>query len=185
VEIQGVGTTRGQDREIEESQSYLKQDVESSADEEGTGHGVEQLTRKAQQEVSKIADEARRQVTTQLANQKDQAAATLSGVGAAIREAGEDPQRLGQTPVAPLTAQAAEQMEKASAYLRRRDLTTLRLEIEQLARTRTPLFVFGALATGWLGARFLKSRMPADSGRSVTYSPTMLDSSPANVEIGS
>jgi len=170
--MQGMETSRSLDMDLGEQQPYLKQEMDSSV-EEDKGHGIEHLAHKAQQEVGKIADEARQQAMTQLAHHKDRAAATLSNVGAAIREAGKDPGQLGQTPVAPFTAQAAEQIEKVSAYLRRRDIIALRLEVEQFARTRTPLFVACALATGWLGARFLKSRIPTDPSRSMAYTPTL------------
>jgi hypothetical protein len=181
MEIREAGTSLPLDGEPAESQTYLKQDMESPVDEEAKGHAVEQLTQKARQEANKIADEARRQVVTQLAHQKDRAATRISNVGAAIREAGKDPRQLGQTPIAPFTTQAAEQVEKVSAYLRRRDITTLQLEVERFARTRTPLFVIGALATGWIGARFLKSSVPADSQRPAAYTSTMPYSTPPHV----
>jgi hypothetical protein len=166
--MQGTETSRALDMDMGEQQPYLKQETDSPV-EEDTEHGIEHLANRAQQEVGKIADEARQQVMTQLTHQKDRAAATLSNVGAAIREAGKDPRQLGQTPVAPFTAQAAEQVEKVSIYLRRRDITALRLEVEQFARTRAPLFVACALTTGWLGARFLKSRIPVETQQSATY----------------
>jgi hypothetical protein len=67
-------------------------------------------------------------------------------------------------------------MEKVSAYLHRRDVMALRQEVERFARTHAPLFVACTLATGWIGARFLKSRMPAETRRSATYTPTMPNS---------
>jgi hypothetical protein len=176
MEMQGPRRTQHLDVETVESQPHMKQEEESLIDEDEKGHGVEQLTDKARQEASRIAEEARRQVMTQLTHQKDRAAATLAGAGAAIREAGKDPRQLGQTPVAPFTAQAAEQVEKVSAYLRRRDITALQMEVERFARTRTSLFVSCALATGWLGARLLKSRVPVEGRRPATYTPTMLNS---------
>jgi len=150
-----------------EPRPYLKQETDTPDDEEGKGSGVEQFAHKARMEVGKVTDEARQQVMTQLSRQKERAANTLSNLGAAIRQAGRDPRQLGQTPVAPLTTQAAERVEKAAVYLRRRDISALGDEIERFARTRPPMFVACALATGWLGARFLKSRMPVDSRRSL------------------
>jgi cell pole-organizing protein PopZ len=173
METQGKGTSLAQDMDMGEPRPYLKQETDSLVDEEDKGGGVEQLAHKAQQEAAKIADEARQQVMTQLSRQKERAANTLSNVGSAIRQAGKDPGQLGQTPVAPFTTQAAEQVEKAAVYLRRRDITALGVEIERFARTRSPMFVACALATGWLGARFLKSRMPVDSRRSVNYTTSM------------
>jgi len=166
VETQGKGTSLAQDMDMGEPQSYLKHETDNSGEEEGKGSGVEQLAHKARLEVGKVTDEARQQVMTQLSRQKERAANTLSNLGAAIRQAGRDPRQLGQTPIAPLTTQAAERVEKAAVYLRRRDISALGDEIERFARTRPPMFVACALATGWLGARFLKSRMPVDSRRS-------------------
>jgi len=169
VEMQGKGTSLAQDMDMQEQRPYLKQETDIAVDEEDKGGGVEQLAHKAQQEAGKIADEARQQVMTQLSRQKERAANTLANVGSAIRQAGKDPRQLGQTPIAPLTAQAAEQVEKAAVYLRRRDIRALGAEIERFARTRSSMFVACALAVGWLGARFLKSRMPVDSRRSANY----------------
>jgi hypothetical protein len=108
VDIRRRGKSPSLDMDMGEPWPYAKQEADTSVDEGDKGHGIEQLARKAQQEAGKIAEEARQQVMNQLSRQKDQAATTLSNLGAAIREAGKDSRRLGQTPVAPFTAQAAE-----------------------------------------------------------------------------
>ncbi|MBV8202800.1 MAG: hypothetical protein JOZ15_19460 [Acidobacteria bacterium] len=56
-----------------------------------------------------------------------------------------------------LAERAAQQVERASRYLRRSELRDVVRDVEDLARRRPVAFVGGSLATGLLLARFLKS----------------------------
>ncbi|HWE63834.1 MAG TPA: hypothetical protein VHB98_19145 [Chloroflexota bacterium] len=110
-----------------------------------------------------MADQARQQVSTQLNSQKDRATSTLDSVAQALRQTGQQLQDQGQAPIAGYTTKAAEQVERVTRYLNERDVTDLQGDAARLARTQPVLFVAGAFALGWLGARFFKSAAPAQA----------------------
>ncbi|HXT38148.1 MAG TPA: hypothetical protein VN837_21440 [Chloroflexota bacterium] len=136
------------------------------------GSPAQQLAQQAQQQAGHLADQAREQIIQQLANQKERATAGLDSMARAIRQTGSQMQGDGQAPIAQAADKAAAQVERMSAYLSQRDINALRDEAERFARRQTPLFLAGAFAVGWLGARFFKSSTPADAGRQPAYAPS-------------
>ncbi|HVA89987.1 MAG TPA: hypothetical protein VNL71_09090 [Chloroflexota bacterium] len=131
-----------------------------------------QLAQQTQQQAGHLADQAREQIVKQLSSQKERATAGLDSVAQAIRQTGRQLQGDGQAPIAQAADRAAAQVERVSAFLSERDINALRDEAQRFARRRTPLFLAGAFAMGWLGARFLKSSAPADAGGQATYTPS-------------
>lgn len=90
----------------------------------------------------------------------------LSNVADGIKRVGEHLRMSGkdQTGVVKLTAQygdsLAQQVEKISGYFERRDVREMVRDTEQFARRNPAYFIAGAVAVGFLAARFLKSDNP-------------------------
>ncbi|MGH7446483.1 MAG: hypothetical protein ACRELT_02915 [Longimicrobiales bacterium] len=57
----------------------------------------------------------------------------------------------------PVLTSAADRVENISSYLESRDIDALTNEVRRFAREHTPLFLGGAFALGFAGARFIKS----------------------------
>jgi len=167
MEPHATGATWHTDAEMQPSGSKEPANAVDTA-----GHAAQQFAQQAQQQAGHLADQARQQVVQQLANQKERATAGLDSVARAIRQTGSQMQGDGQAPIAQAADRAAFQVERVSSYLRQRDINALRDEAERFARRQTPLFLAGAFAVGWLGARFLKSSAPADAGAQPAYSPS-------------
>jgi len=121
----------------------------------------------AKQTTGQVVGQVKEQAATRLDRQKEAAAAGLSSVADAVRQAGQNlrVQGEGQSPVARYAAQygdkAAEQIERLTEYLRRNDAGQLVREVEGFARRQPALFLGGAFLLGLAGARFLKSSNPA------------------------
>jgi ElaB/YqjD/DUF883 family membrane-anchored ribosome-binding protein len=145
------------------------------------GNTARQLAQQAQQQAGHLADQARRQITLQLTSQKERATAGLDSAARAIRETGRQMQGDGQAPIAQAADRAAFQVERVSTFLSQRDINALRDEAERFARRQTPLFLAGAFAAGWLGARFLKSSAPADASGADVMEPLSAAGEPANL----
>jgi hypothetical protein len=122
---------------------------------------VLQTTSKAQASAGKLADQARQQIVKQLNNQKDRATSSLESMVNVLRQSGQQLEEQGQAPVAGLANKAADGIEQVWLYLSDRDVVALEREGEQFARTRPALFLAGAFALGFLGARFFKSGRPS------------------------
>lgn len=104
----------------------------------------------------RMAQEARDTGKSLLDNQKRAAADSLDGWADALRKTAEQLQR-DDSYVATFAQRAAEGISSFSGSLRQRDVNTLFEEAQNFARRRPAVFLGGALATGFLLARFLKS----------------------------
>ena len=101
--------------------------------------------------------QARDRAVSSLTESRVQAADQIGGMAAAFRHTGEHLRAENQGRAADLADSLAEQVDRASSYLRERDLAAIREDIEGLAR-RQPAMVLGiGFALGLLGARFFKS----------------------------
>jgi hypothetical protein len=135
---------------------------------------VEELREQAREETVRLAVDARAQVAAVVRRRRQLLADRLSGIAAAMREAGSRLQREAAVPLplagpAPvrvdaatrglceLTDRAAGQVERASRYVRRSELGEMVRDLEELARRRPMVLVGGSFATGMLLARFFKS----------------------------
>lgn len=114
----------------------------------------------AQRKASEVAAQAQQQVSAGIANQKDSAAHSLSGVAQALRQTGQQLRDQDQVGVTGYIDQAAEQVERLSTYLERNDLGHLVGDLERFARRQPALFLGGAFLMGLIGARFLRSSRP-------------------------
>jgi len=116
-----------------------------------------QVVDQAKESAGQVAEQAKQQATSQLESQKGRAVDALVSVGQALRQTGQHLHEQDQTAVGGYTEQAAERVETLTNYLRTRDVPALLAETQDLARKRPGLFLSGAVALGFIGARFLKS----------------------------
>lgn len=104
-----------------------------------------ELTDKAQQIARSRADEQKHRVTN-----------GIRTFAEALRR-GSDDLTADQNQYRPLLNRAADRVEGVSRYLEQRDVDALTGDVRRFARDHTPLFLTGAFALGFAGARFLKS----------------------------
>jgi hypothetical protein len=101
--------------------------------------------------------QARDRAASSLTESRFQAANQIGGLASAFRRTSEHLRQEDQRRAADFTESLAEQVERASGYLRDRDFGAIRQDLEGLAR-RQPALVLGVgFAIGLLGARFFKS----------------------------
>jgi hypothetical protein len=109
-----------------------------------------------------LTGRVREQATSQLNTQKNKATDGLGTVASAVRKTTDQLRSENHDTVARYAEQAADQIERLSERIRRKDVGELLNDAQRLARQRPALFVGGAFAVGLLGARFMKSS--AESG---------------------
>lgn len=126
----------------------------------GGQQGLSQVAQQAQSSVGGLAGQAKQQIATQLTSQKDRVSTGIDSMAEAIRQAGQQLQQQGQTPVADYANKAADQVERVSQYLSAKDVSELQADAAQYARSQPVIFLAGAFALGWVGARFFKSSSP-------------------------
>jgi gas vesicle protein len=132
---------------VQETASHLASEArEKGSDiaEEGREKAHE-IGDKAQQIARSRADEQKQRVTNGIRTFAD-----------ALRR-GCDDLSTDQNQYRPLLTNAADRVEGVSRYLEQRDVDALTSDVRRFAREHTPLFIGGAFALGFAGARFLKS----------------------------
>lgn len=143
----------------------------SSTDGSLTGKVAQQaqsLAQQTQQKAGDMIDQARDQAKAGLSRGKDQAVGSLSGIAQALRQTGQQFHQQHQEAIAGFADAAAGQVERFGGYFHDRDMDQLAGEAENLARSQPALFLGGAMALGFVAARFLKSSQ-ANSDRAMTY----------------
>ena len=104
----------------------------------------------------RVADTAQQQVGTRVDSQLSRGADVLGQVSQAIRRSG-DELRSDQPQIASFADTAAEQVDRASQYLRQTDFQGVVRGAEDFARRQPAVFLGGALALGLVASRFLKA----------------------------
>jgi hypothetical protein len=127
----------------------------------GGGGGARAQIREVKDQVVDQAKNSFRQARdsagTSLNQSRSQAADRITGIADAVRGTSERLRSDNQPGVANLTDSLADQVERLSSYLRDRDLSEFRRDLERFARRQPAVAVGVALALGMLGARFIKS----------------------------
>jgi hypothetical protein len=118
---------------------------------------IGEVAGQAQGAAGQIADQAKQQATSQLESQKGRAVDSLVSVAQALRQTGQHLHEQQQDPVGGYVDQAAERVERMTNYLRTRDVPQIVAETQDFARRQPGLFLAGAVALGFMGARFLIS----------------------------
>jgi ElaB/YqjD/DUF883 family membrane-anchored ribosome-binding protein len=139
------------------SSSSNKQDQNANGSDKDLGSTAAEAGEQIQDQVSGLTDQVRQQATSQLTSQKEKAVEALDTVALLLHQAGEHAQQQDKAMIAGYVDKAAEQVGQWSETLRDRELTEIVDQTKQFARREPMLFVGGALAAGFLGARFLRS----------------------------
>jgi ElaB/YqjD/DUF883 family membrane-anchored ribosome-binding protein len=108
---------------------------------------------------------ATKRATEVLDEQKGTLAGGLTSVADSIKQVGEnlsstDEQNKITETAAKYTNTLAEQIENISGYFERKDVKDMVRDVESFARKYPAYFIGGAVAVGFLAARFLKSSNP-------------------------
>jgi ElaB/YqjD/DUF883 family membrane-anchored ribosome-binding protein len=110
--------------------------------------------------------QARDSAASSLTDSRNKAADSMGSIAGAVRSTGDRLRSENQASVANLTDSLADQVERLSSYLRSRDLSGVREDLESFARRQPAVAIGVALAVGVLGARFIKSsQRPGGSQR--------------------
>jgi hypothetical protein len=104
-----------------------------------------------------LAHQATDPVSQRVDQQKRQAAERLGGLAGALHEAGTKLEEKDQEGFGRYAHRAADQVDRASRYLREKNLRSFVRDTEVWARRHPDLFLGGSLVAGMLLARFLKS----------------------------
>jgi hypothetical protein len=105
--------------------------------------------------VVEFLDAARSTAESLLEEQKRQVAERVSGLGEALRNAVGPLDRSKNAIIARIVGQAADRVESFARTVRDRRWNDLVADTEDFARRQPALFVFGAVATGFVVGRFL------------------------------
>lgn len=127
---------------------------------EMAGHAKEQvkdLAGQAKDQTVELAHQASDQVSQMVDQQKKQAAERLGGLAGALHEAARQLEQKDADGFGRYAHRAADQVDRASRYLKEKDLQSFVRDAEGFARRHPDLFLGGTLIAGVLLARFLKS----------------------------
>jgi len=117
-----------------------------------------QILEQARSMTDKVVEQAKTEGSRRLSAQIDQASERVDHVSGAIRSLGGQLRESDETrPIAGYVDMAADQIDRASEYLKGKDLDAIVSEIESFGRERPMLFVGVAFGLGVLAARFLRS----------------------------
>jgi len=124
---------------------------------------VNEVTDQAQQQASHLVDTAQKQAMSQAAAQKSSLAQGIADVANAVEQVGQQLRQKDQGQVAHYAETAASQLHQLSGYFRHQEVSQIFSDAQEMIRRRPPLVLGGAVALGFLGARFLKSSSPSPS----------------------
>ncbi len=120
----------------------------------------------ARREAQELMGDAKRRVQAIVGEQQRAAAGQISGLAQALRTTAEQLYAQDQGPMATYAERAADSLERFGNTLRNRDIDSLAAQVQDFARKQPGVFLGGAVAAGFLVARFLKSTSPSPSGES-------------------
>lgn len=114
------------------------------------------LADEGREKAHELGDRAQQIARSRADEQKQRVTHGIRTFADALRR-GCDDLSADQNQYRPLLNSAADRVESVSRYLELRDVDTLTGDVRRFARDHTPLFLTGAFALGFAGARFLKS----------------------------
>lgn len=138
---------------VQDTASHLKAEAREKTSE---------LADEGREKVHELTDRAQHMARTRADEQKERVTSGIRTFADALRR-GCDDLSSDQNQFRPLLTSAADRVEGVSRYLEQRDVDALANDVRRFAREHTSLFIGGAFALGFAGARFLKSS--PDRGR--------------------
>lgn len=143
------------------SSSRLDEPLGSSTTSYGTTSASESggssMADRARSAGQKAAGEVGERARGLFDDQKDRAVEGAHGLGRALRQTATTLRSDNQIQTAHLIERAAEKIDDLSARLEERDLDQVLWDTQQFARRKPALFFGGAVALGFIAARFLKA----------------------------
>lgn len=115
-----------------------------------------ELIEEGREKAHELSDRAGSMARSRAAQEKERLTNGMRTFADVLRR-GSDDLTTDRDQYRPLLNGAADRVESASRYLEQRDVDAITADVRRFAREHTPLFVGGALALGFAGARFLKS----------------------------
>ena len=131
---------------------------------QGQGNMVDAAKEKIQQLASQARQSAGQQVESRFSDGKQRATQTLGSVAQSLHSSSQQLRDQQQNAIGKYADQAANKIEEVSRYLENASLSNVATRVEDFARREPALFIGGAVALGFLGARFLKSSQRGQQG---------------------
>jgi YHS domain-containing protein/ElaB/YqjD/DUF883 family membrane-anchored ribosome-binding protein len=128
-----------------------------SAETIGTGSGA---GTEYQAETGRLSSRARTKIESMISERKSTAADRIGSVSNAFRSVSQQLREQKQDTIAQYADRAAENVDRISGYLQQRNADEIISDTEDFLRRRPGWMIGGALAAGFLMARFLKSSRP-------------------------
>lgn len=129
----------------------------SSAAKAEVGATASEAAEQVQDTVTGLKDQVKQQASTQLTSRLETATSGLDMAVKLLRSASDQVREQEKTGVADSINGVADRLENWSTTLRDQDVDKVVEEAKQLAQQKPALFIGGATALGFLGARFLTS----------------------------
>jgi hypothetical protein len=134
---------------------------------QGVGQGIGQATDFVREQVGPIAEQVKDQASAVAQQQMTSAAEGLDSAAGAVNAVGDQLRENNLGALSQYTDLAAEQIEKAAAWLRTTTPEEIARNVEDFAKKQPELFAAAAVALGLLGLRFLRgSSQDADEKKS-------------------
>ena len=149
---------------------------------EGVSGQAQAAAEELKQHARDLADDAKARARAAANQQKDAAAEQVHGFASALRTAADDLSGRNQRLSASWVEQAADSLEHVSGALQGQDFDELIGSIEDFARRQPVTFLGGAVLTGLVLARFMKSSAARRQPQAGGYSPTGSGYAPAGGE---
>lgn len=137
-------------------------DTQSSSERHDGGSYPQDLKQEARREMHDATDEMRREGQAAMERQKHVAADRANAAANALRRAREQFNSDSQPYMADLAGRFADNLDRLAGRLHERDLSSLTDELQSFARRRPGMFIGGAVISGFMLARFLKSSERGD-----------------------
>lgn len=164
---QGAGTVTMPQEQNRADQAKQKAGQAMDEAQRKAGEAADQ----AQQKAGEALSQAQNQIKSRAEGQKERVTRQLDGVAQALRQSSHELRSHEQEPVAQYVERGADQIERVSRYIDGHSVDELVGDVESFARREPALFVGGAFAIGFLGARFLKSSRRLSDGHHPTGQP--------------
>jgi hypothetical protein len=133
---------------------------------QGQGGFVDAAKDRIQQLASQARDTASEQAESRFSTGKTRATQTLGSIAQTLKSSSQQLRDQEQAGIGRYADQAAGKIENISHYLENASLNDVAERVENFARREPALFIGGAVALGFLGARFLKSSQRNQQGQS-------------------
>jgi hypothetical protein len=150
--------TMGDNKKTKSSTASTKDSKQHQSDGNADlGATVSEASEQVQEQVMGLTEQIRQQADEQITTQKERLAETLETVALLLRQAGEHADLQDKAVLSGYVDKASGQVSQWSVALRERDTSRLLEDTVEYARRQPMVFLGGALAAGFAGARFLRS----------------------------